>query len=88
MFSSRIGESQSEVLDVLKLVSSASLELIARGALGHSFGNLEADAPFRHAAKALMSVNADITPLPSDLLPSYLGLLSAKCASDCLCFPI
>jgi hypothetical protein len=56
MFARRIGESQGEVLDVLKLISCASLELIARGALGHSFGNLEDDAPFRHAVKSLMLV--------------------------------
>jgi hypothetical protein len=43
-------------LDILKLISCASLELISRGALGHSFGNLEDDAPFRHAAKNLMFV--------------------------------
>ena len=57
MFARRIGESQGEVLDILKLISCASLELIARGALGHSFGNLEGDAPFRHAIKGLMLVS-------------------------------
>ncbi|KAF8957832.1 cytochrome P450 [Flammula alnicola] len=60
MFATRIGESQGEVLDVLKLISGASLELIARGALGHSFGNLEADAPFRHAAKSLMPTLTEV----------------------------
>lgn len=88
MFSSRIGESQSEVLDVLKLVSSASLELIARGALGHSFGNLEADAPFRHAAKALMLVHANHSIYNLTFAHCFTGLLSAKCALDFPCCPI
>jgi hypothetical protein len=57
MFARRIGESQGEVVDILKLVSCASLKLIARGVLGHSFGNLEDDAPFRHAVKNLMLVS-------------------------------
>uniref|UniRef100_A0A0W0FHZ6 Putative cytochrome P450 n=1 Tax=Moniliophthora roreri TaxID=221103 RepID=A0A0W0FHZ6_MONRR len=60
MLTSRIGEKQGATVDVLKLISCASLELITRGALGHSFGNLEADAPFRHAAKSLMPTLSDV----------------------------
>jgi hypothetical protein len=58
MFARRIGESQGEVVDILKLISCASLELIARGALGQSFGNLEDDVPFRNAVKNLMLVSS------------------------------
>jgi len=38
-------------MDILKIISCASLKLIACGALGQSFGNLEDEAPFRNAIK-------------------------------------